>query len=54
MFVTYLRDRDRPAFDRMIAAILDGRTFAEAVSVGYHDDVHSLWLGFLKSISGQK
>jgi hypothetical protein len=54
MFVTYLRDRDRPAFGRMIAAILDGRAFAEAVSVGYHDDARSLWRNFLKSISDQK
>jgi hypothetical protein len=46
MFVNYLRESDRPAFDRMMSAILDGRVFAEAVDVGYHDDVRSLWQKF--------
>ncbi len=49
MFVNYLRESDRPAFDRMMNAILDGHTFAEAVDVGYHDDVRSLWQQFIKS-----
>jgi hypothetical protein len=43
MFVNYLRESDDPAFDRMMNAVLDGRAFAEAVTVGYHDDVRSLW-----------
>ena len=43
MFVNYLRESDRPAFDRMINAILDHHSFTEAVAVGYHDNVRSLW-----------
>jgi hypothetical protein len=43
MFVNYLRESDRPAFDRMMNAILDGRPFTEAVTIGYHDNVRSLW-----------
>jgi hypothetical protein len=54
MFVNYLRDSDRPAFDRMMSAILDGRAFAEAVTVGYHDSARSLWQQFTKSNSPQK
>jgi hypothetical protein len=46
MFVNYLREKDRPAFDRMIRAILDRRPFAEAVSLGYHVDVRALWHEF--------
>ena len=49
MFVKYLRESDRPAFARMMNTILDGRTFAEAVTVGYRDDVRSLWQKFMKS-----
>jgi len=49
MFVNYLRESDRPAFDRMMNAILDERPFAEAVTVGYHDSVRSLWEKFIKS-----
>jgi hypothetical protein len=51
MFVNYLRESDGPAFNRMMNAILDGRAFAEAVTVGYHDDVRSLWQKFIKSSS---
>ena len=29
-----------------MSAILDGRAFAEAVTVGYHNDVRSLWQKF--------
>jgi len=54
MFLNYLRESDRPAFDRMMNAILDGRPFAEAVTVGYHDDVRSLWEAFIKSSSDRK
>jgi hypothetical protein len=53
-FVNYLRESDGPAFDRMMGAILDGRAFAEAVNVGYHDDVRSLWQKFITSISDRK
>jgi hypothetical protein len=54
MFVNYLRESDGPAFDRMINAILDGRAFADAVTVGYHDDVRSLWRKFLTSSLDRK
>jgi hypothetical protein len=49
VFVSYLQESDRSAFDRVMNAILDGRPFAEAVDVGYHDDVRSLWQQFIKS-----
>ena len=49
MFVNYLRESDGPAFDRMMRAILDGRSYKDAVVVGYHDNVHSLWEKFVKS-----
>jgi hypothetical protein len=49
MFVNYLRESDGPAFDRMMSAILDDRPFTEAVTVGYHDNVRSLWEKFIKS-----
>jgi hypothetical protein len=49
MFVGYLREKDKPAFDRLITAILDGRPFADAMSLGYHDDVQSLWREFIQS-----
>jgi hypothetical protein len=54
MFVTYLRDSDRGAFDRMLGAILDGQAFAEAVDVGYHDNVRSLWQKFTEASSRQR
>jgi hypothetical protein len=53
MFVTYLRDSDGSAFGRMMNAILDGRSFVEAVTVGYHEDVQSLWKRFAQ-ISAQR
>jgi hypothetical protein len=46
MFVSYLHDSDGPGFDRMMSAILDRRSFAEAVETGYHQDVHGLWQKF--------
>ena len=49
MFVNYLRESDRPAFDRMMQAILDDHSFADAVAAGYHDDERSLWEKFIKS-----
>ena len=54
MFVSYLRASDRPAFDRMMNAILDGRPFAEAMTVGYHDNVRSLWQKFISAGSDHK
>src|SRR5262247_405119 len=32
MFVNYLRETDRPAFDRMMKAILDDQSFKDAVN----------------------
>jgi hypothetical protein len=46
MFVAFLHDSDTPGFARMMNAILDGRPFVEAVSVGYRDNIHSLWRRF--------
>jgi len=54
MFVSYLHDSDKPAFDRMLGAILDGRTFAEAIDAGYHDDVRSLWRKFVGANADRK
>jgi hypothetical protein len=54
MFVKYMRETDEPGFDRMMNAILDGRPFAEAVSVGYRDDVRSLWQRFIGSSADGK
>ena len=54
MFVTYLRDLDGRAFESMMSAILDGRAFAEAVSVAYHDDVQHLWLRFAQTGAERK
>ena len=49
MFVKYLRQSDGAAFDRMMSAILDGRSLADAVDAGYHDDVRALWRKFVGS-----
>jgi hypothetical protein len=49
MFVNYVRESDRPAFDRMMNAILDDRPFPEAVTLSYHDNVQSLWQKFVRS-----
>ena len=54
MFVSYLRESDRLAFDRMMNAILDGRAFTDAVAVGYHDDVRSQWQKFIASSLDRK
>jgi hypothetical protein len=54
MFVSYLRGSDGSAFDRMMIATLDGRAFAEAVTIGYHDDIGSLWQKFISSNSDRK
>jgi hypothetical protein len=54
MFVTYLHDSDAPGFARMMNAILDGRSLAEAVAAGYHEDVHAIWQKFAQTSVEQK
>jgi hypothetical protein len=54
MFVSYLHDSDAPGFARMINAILDGHPFVEAVTVGYHHDVHFLWQQFAQTSAERK
>jgi hypothetical protein len=49
MFVTYLHESNRPAFNRMMNAIFNGSSFSEAMIIGYHDDAPSLWLKFVAS-----
>jgi hypothetical protein len=34
----------------MVSPIFDGRTFAQAVTIGYHDDARSLWQKFIASV----
>jgi hypothetical protein len=45
---------DAIARDRVMNAIFDGRTFAQAVTIGYHDDARSLWQKFIASNSDRK
>jgi hypothetical protein len=54
MFVSYLHDSDGPGFARLMIAILDGRPFVEAVMVGYHQDVRSLWQKFAQTSAEAK
>lgn len=54
MFVGWLHDSDAPGFARLMDAILDGRSFAQAVDIGYHQDVHSLWQKFVETSAGRK
>ena len=49
MFVGWLHDSDTPGFARMMNVILDGHRFVEAVDVGFHQDVHSLWQKFAQT-----
>jgi len=35
-------------------AILDGRPFVEALTVGYHEDVHALWQKFERTNGDRK
>ena len=46
MFVTFLHDTDPAGFARMMNAILDDRSFTEAVTTGYGTDLQALWLRF--------
>jgi len=34
--------------------LFDGRAFAQAVTIGYHGDVRSLWQKFIEWISDRK
>lgn len=54
MFVKYLRQSDQSAFERMLSAILDGRSLADAVDAGYHEDVRVLWRKFANSNPDKK
>ena len=49
MFVAYLRDANPESFARMMEAIFDGRSFADAVTAGYGTDLQVLWLRFLQA-----
>jgi len=51
MFVTFLHDTDPAGFARMLNAILDDRSFAEAVATGYGTDLQALWLRFAQAQS---
>ena len=51
MFVTFLHDTDPAGFARMLDAILDDRSFAEAVTTGYGSDLQALWLRFAQAQS---
>jgi hypothetical protein len=52
LFVTFLHDRDPAGFARMMAAVLDGRPFAEAITAGYGTDLQALWAGFVRTNEG--
>jgi hypothetical protein len=54
MFVAYLHESDAPGFARLMNAILDRHPFAEAVTVGYRQDVHSLWQKFVQTSAERK
>ncbi len=54
MFVNYLRESDGAGFNRMMTALMDGRSFPEAASAGYHDDARSLWQKFIESNADHK
>jgi len=43
-----------PPFDRLMNVLFDDCAFAQAVTIGYHGDVRSLWQKFIESISGRK
>ncbi|MBR0751655.1 hypothetical protein JQ604_05635 [Bradyrhizobium jicamae] len=51
LFVSYLHESDRAAFDRMMKDVLDGRTFAEAMRDAYHSDAKELWEKFKTSFA---
>jgi hypothetical protein len=43
-----------PPFDRLMNVLFDDRAFAQAVTIGYHGDVRSLWQKFIESIFDRK
>jgi hypothetical protein len=47
MFVAYLRDSDRSAFDQVMLTILNGGPLGDAIKAGYNEDLQSLWRKFL-------
>jgi hypothetical protein len=49
LFVEFLRDIDPGGFARTMDAILDDRSFAEALMTGYGTDVQALWLRFVQA-----
>jgi hypothetical protein len=54
MFVTYLRESDAQAFERLMSVLLDGRPFAEAVVLSYGHDVQALWQKFVQAGAERK
>jgi len=51
LFVTFLHDANPVGFARMMNAILDGRPFVEAITLGYGTDLQTLWLRFAQTLS---
>jgi hypothetical protein len=51
MFVTFLHDTDPTGFARMMNAILDDRSFTEAITTSYGTDLQALWRRFLQAQS---
>jgi hypothetical protein len=49
LFVTFMHDSNPAGFARMMAAVLDGRPFAEAVTAGYGKSLDALWSDFLRA-----
>jgi hypothetical protein len=49
IFVAFLHDSNPAGFAGMMAAILDGHPFAEAVITGYGNGVDALWSDFLRA-----
>jgi hypothetical protein len=49
LFVTFLHESNPVGFAHMMNAILDGRSFAEAVTAGYETDLQTLWLRFVQA-----
>lgn len=51
LFVAYLHDSNPQGFSHMMAAVLDGRPFAEAVKMAYEAYLRALWLEFTRAIN---
>jgi hypothetical protein len=54
VFVSYLRASNPEGFSRMMAAILDRRSFVDAVTAGYQADINQLWSQFVQTGTGPK